>query len=146
MIMKTLAYIAYITSTCIWIMLWKHEVLFIVLTSAMLFDTLFGVLKSLRLKNFNSWTLWRWAVSKLAILSFILFIWIVWTHAYPALQWNENVIWWLFWILLVAEIISILQNIIVIKTWEHIEEYDAVTDTLRFIHKTIIGILKEKIK
>lgn len=144
--MKTLAYIAYITSTCIWVMLWKHELLFIVLTGAMLFDTLFGVLKSLRLKNFNSWTLWRWAVSKLAILSFILFIWIVDNHAFPLLLRNDKVIWWVFWILLVAEFISILQNLIVIKTWEHMEEYDAVTYTLKFIHKSIVNILKDKIK
>ena len=143
--MKT-PYILYTLSACLSATLQEHHTLFVILSGAMLLDTLFWFLKAIRLKNFKSSRLSWGVISKFCILSFILFIAIVSNKAYPDLLWDQNVVNGIFGVLIMGEMISMTQNLQMIKTGEHIEEFDAVTKALKYINAFFRKIFEVKIK
>lgn len=117
-----------------------------VLSGAMLLDTLFGFLKSIRLGTLQSRKLGWGILSKFTILAFLLFLSSVSNQAFPTILWDQNIVHAIMGTMLVAEAISMIQNIIIIKTGEHMEEFDAVTKALKFILKTFRDIFEIRMK
>lgn len=142
----TVAYTSYFSIACLSMALQDHYILFVVLSSAMFIDTFFWFLKSIRIGTMQSRRLGWGILSKFTILAFILFLSAVSNQAFPEILWDQNIVHGIMWILVVAEVISMVQNLIVIKTWEHIEEFDAVTKALKFILATFRNTFEVKMK
>lgn len=140
--MKTLAYIAYTIGWCIGAVLWLHYTLFVFLTSVMVFDTVTWVAKWVRLWSFSSHRLTRWLISKIFIITLVLFFSAGSHHVFPDILWDDTVLWLLIGMLVIAEFISTIQNIIIVHSWQQIEEYDAVS----YVLHRILSLLRDKLE
>jgi phage-related holin len=138
----TLCYSAYALALCLWYIFWDATSAFYLLMIAMTFDSLTWFLKSIRLWWFESSYLWWWIATK------VLLIWIILLFGVAVkigLDWAVDISWIassFLWFLIVAEIISIIQNTLIIKTGEKIEERDAVSFVLNLVLDTLRKILK----
>lgn len=139
---KSISYLLYIMWSCIWAILWMHYMSFIFLTVVMLFDTITWTAKSIRLWEFRSNRLTRWIISKILILLLILLFATASHNIYPTITRDDSFVWLIIWMLWVAELISSVQNIIMVRSWEHIEERDAVS----FVLSSVLWILREKLE
>lgn len=139
---KSISYILYLMWSCIWAILWIHYVSFIFLTVVMLFDTVTWTAKSIRLWEFRSNRLTRWIISKILILWLIMVFAVASHNLYPEIKRDDSFVWLLIWMLAIAEIISSIQNVMMIRSWEHIEERDAVS----FVLSSVLWILREKLE
>ena len=122
--MKIIPYFLYTSWACLWMILWMHYMMFIFLTIVMIFDTLAWTAKSIRLGEFKSGRLTRGIIAKLFILWLVLMFWLV------------------IGMLAIAEVISSVQNIMMIRSWEHIEERDAVS----FVLSSVLWMLRSKLE
>lgn len=134
---KSISYLLYVAWSCIWAMLWMHYISFIFLTIVMLFDTITWTTKSIRLWIFRSNRLTRWIISKILILLLILIFAVASHNIYPSITRDDSFVWLIIWMLWIAELISSIQNIIMVRTWKHIEERDAVSFVLSFINESL---------
>lgn len=139
---KSISYLLYVAWSCIWAILWMHYISFIFLTIVMLFDTITWTTKSIRLWIFRSNRLTRWIISKILILLLILIFAVASHNIYPSITRDDSFVWLIIWMLWVAELISSVQNIIMVRSWEHIEERDAVS----FVLSSVLWILREKLE
>ena len=140
--MKTLSYIMYTIWWCIGAYLGMHYALFIFLMSFMLFDTITGIAKWVRLKSFNSSRLTRWLISKIFILNLIILLW-AWSNVtFENIIIDNYILGAIIGMLCIAEIISSIQNIIVVHTGEAIKEYDAVSMVLH----TILWFFRDRLE
>ena len=134
---KSISYLLYVAWSCIWAILWMHYISFIFLTIVMLFDTITWTTKSIRLWIFRSNRLTRWIISKILILLLILIFAVASHNIYPSITRDDSFVWLIIWMLGIAEMISSIQNIIMVRSWEHIEERDAVSFVLSFINESL---------
>lgn len=139
---KSISYLLYTVWGCIWAMLWMHYISFIFLTVVMLFDTLTWTAKSIRLWEFRSNRLTRWIISKILILVLVLLFAVASHNIYPTIKRDDSFVWLIIWMLSIAEIISSTQNIIMVRSWEHIEEWDAVS----FVLSNINSVLRNRLE
>ena len=140
--MKFISYALYTVGACIWTILWMHYLSFIFLTVVMIFDTLAWTAKSIRLWEFKSWRLTRWIIAKIFILWLVLVFWAASHNVFPSITWDDNFLWLVIWMLSMAEVISSVQNIITVRSWQHIEERDAVS----YVLSGILEILRNKLE
>ena len=149
--MQITAICTYITISCLFSYLWIEFEAMILLFMLLFTDTIFGIAKSYVLYNdptatYEDWTPRnKWFNShklKIGVLSKILLLIIP-----PLVAWVFKINWinawflisgWL-WLLCVAELISIIQNFIMIRTGKEIEEFDAIT----FVLKKILSFIRE---
>lgn len=134
---KSISYFLYLMWSCIWAILWIHYASFIFLTVAMLFNTVTWTAKSIRLWEFRSNRLTRWIISKILILWLIMVFAVASHNLYPEIKRDDSFVWLIIWMLGIAEMISSTQNIIMVRSWEHIEERDAVSFVLSFINSAL---------
>lgn len=135
--MKFISYALYTVWACIWTILWMHYLSFIFLTVVMVFDTLAWTAKSIRLWEFRSNRLTRWIISKILILWLIMVFAVASHNLYPDIKRDDSFVWLIIWMLGIAEMISSTQNIIMVRSWEHIEERDAISFVLSFINSSL---------
>lgn len=140
--MKFISYALYTVWACIWTILWMHYLSFIFLTVAMVFDTLAWTAKSIRLWEFKSGRLTRGIIAKLFILWLVLVFWAASHTIFPTITRDDNFLWLVIWMLAIAEVISSIQNVIMVRSWEHIEERDAVSVVL----SSILSMLRNKLE
>lgn len=136
--MKLLALCTYVICTVIWAYINENNLALSALAIFMVVDTITWMIKAYRWWNMKSWELKWWIVSKFLVwlIPFLLalLIEVAW------LKWGQF-IGWAVALLCVAETISIVQNVYTIKTWEIIEEQDAVTEVLWWILKQLRKML-----
>ena len=138
----TISYFLYTAWACIWTILGMHYMLFIFLTVVMIFDTLAWTAKGIRLWEFRTGRLTWGIIAKLFILWLVLIFWAASHTIFPTITWDDSFLWLVIWMLAIAEIISSIQNVMMIRSWEHIEERDAVS----FVLSSVLWILREKLE
>lgn len=142
-IMKaTISYIMYTIWACMWTFLWMHYISFVFLTVVMLFDTLAWTAKSIRLGEFKSGRLTRGIIAKLFILWLVLMFWWASHTLFPSITRDDSFLWLVIGMLAIAEVISSVQNVMMIRSWEHIEERDAVS----FVLSSVLWMLRSKLE
>lgn len=151
--MNTLQAIIYwVYASVLWLFnyYWINWEAFVILSVLLVADTALWISKSYVLYwEEGSWFSSRkfkvWVISKLAIMLFVILL------ALATSQWTWDdtianiVVSSTLWLLIVAEFISIVQNIIMIRTKEEIQEWDAVTAVLTYILSTLKGFISNKI-
>lgn len=130
--MKIFAYCSYLICTTVQAYLWNYELAMSLLLILFLVDTFTWVIKYFRLWNLKSKWIWYWTVSKAFMLIIpILLDVAIWISIFA--KYRENV-WAVFiTVLVVAEFISILQNIKVIRTGVEETEQDVITKLLNWV-------------
>jgi len=118
--------------------IWIETSIICLILILMAWDTLTWVIKSIKLHDFNSRRLIWWLVSKMLVVCAVLLTWATlqtfsW-EATPLVTVSISAIMWMIWF---GELMSSIQNIIVVRTWEKIKEVDVVWQTLNYIYKTI---------
>jgi len=123
---------------------------FVILSVLLIADTAFGVMKSFVLFwEESSWFSSRkfkvWVISKFAIMLFVVLL----ALATSQWTWDDSIaniiVSSTLWLLIVAEFISIVQNIIMIRTKKEIEEWDAVTMVLTYVLDIMKKFIWEKV-
>ena len=115
-----------------------------ILSILMILDTISWVLKQHKLdpKHITSYNMWQGLVKKLLTFMFFLSIALM-------LKWLEIDWWtyikWILGILIVAETYSIAQNIYIYRTWEKVQEYDAVSIIIKFIWEQLLSLINKYI-
>jgi len=84
-----------------------------------------------------------WLISKLLLLLVPLMIWLVATWIW--LDWIDFVKT-IAWLLMVSELYSIIANILAIRVWKDVFEYDAITAILKYLLRTVKKFLEEKVQ
>lgn len=122
----------------------------LILTLLLLLDVITGVYKACILWKGESW--WfttkkftKWVLAKVFLLVIVVALWVVLqyvTWGGMAINVSFNSI---LWLLIVWEFMSCLQNYLVARTWEPIDEWDVVTYVLRTIHWKIKKRLETKL-
>lgn len=139
--MKLFAYCSYLICTTVQIYLWNYELAMSLLLVLFLVDTFTGVIKYFRLWNLRSRGIWYGTVSKAFMLTIPVLLDIAISISLFAVY-RENISAAMITVLVVAEFISIIQNIKVIKTGIEETEQDVVTKMLNWI-LAILNILLE---
>lgn len=119
-----------------------HYISFVFLTVVMIFDTLAWTAKGIRLWEFRTGRLTWGIIAKLFILWLVLIFWAASHTVFPTITRDDNFLGMVIWMLAIAEIISSIQNIIMVRSWEHIEERDAVS----FVLSSVLWILRDKLE
>ena len=140
--MKFISYALYTAWACIWTILGMHYMLFIFLTVVMIFDTLAWTAKGIRLWEFRTGRLTWGIIAKLFILWLVLIFWAASHTIFPTITWDDSFLWLVIGMLAIAEVISSVQNVMMIRSWEHIEERDAVSVVL----STILSMLRNRLE
>lgn len=135
---STMCYSAYIIWACVWLIFWEEVLWFYILMSVLLFDTITWIAKAVRFGVFRSNDMIWWIISKIFMIWIVIMFAIIMQSKFPDSILPSHILSWLMWLLIVAEIISIIQNTMMVKTWVRIEEWDAVT----FVLSTILNKLK----
>lgn len=123
-------------------------VFLIVLSIAMTADTILWALKHYRLNQFSSRELKRGIVRKISLVASIAVTSIVlnnlpldheWLHIAVRILINTAISW-----VAVAELISVFQNWIVMKTWvDEFTEQDAITTVVKRIRNSLRSLLNK---
>lgn len=131
----------------------------IVLSFLMFFDTIFGVWK-VYVMEWHKWWHWFssrrlriWIICKVSIItSIILFalafsnmVELLWSDVDKA-QITSFVIWPITWLLIGGELVSVIQNVLIIRKREYIPERDAVTEILSWVLNTLKKAVQERTK
>jgi hypothetical protein len=140
--MKFISYALYTAWACIWTILGMHYMLFIFLTVVMIFDTLAWTAKGIRLWEFRTGRLTWGIIAKLFILWLVLMFWWASHTLFPSITRDDSFLWLVIGMLAIAEVISSVQNVMMIRSWEHIEERDAVS----FVLSSVLWMLRSKLE
>lgn len=115
-----------------------------ILSILMIIDTISWVAKQYRLnKNkITSHNAWKWIQKKVLTIMFLfsfalMFKWI-------EVDWTTY-IKTILSLLIVSEFYSICQNVYSFRTWEKVNEYDAVSLIIKFIWQSLIKVIEWKI-
>ncbi len=119
-----------------------HYISFVFLTIVMLFDTLAWTTKGIRLGEFKSARLTRGIIAKLFILWLVLIFWAASHTIFPTITWDDSFLWLVIGMLAIAEVISSIQNVMMIRSGEHIEERDAIS----FVLSSVLWMLRSKLE
>ncbi len=115
------------------------ELQFYVLLCLMVVDTIAWAIYAFRYTEYTSRKAWDGVMKKCAVLMAILSVALL----SKGMGWSSELFaWWLLGIAMIAETVSILKNIIGIKTWRKIEEADIITASL----ESLINVLSQKTK
>ena len=116
---------------------WWTEQAFVILAWLIALDFILGIIKAAVIKDpITSKKMKVWLLWKLVLLLIPLCIWVTGQAIHVNMVWIVEIA---AWALTLAELYSILQNIYIIKTWEHIEEYDAIS----FVIKKLLWMVKK---
>lgn len=135
----TLCYAWYIIWACIGLLFWAETASFYILMTVLAFDTITGITKSVRLKRFKTSDAIWWVISKIFMVMLVMLFSIISQNKFPANERPEHISSWIMWFLIIAELISSIQNIIMVKTGIEIPEWDAVS----FVYNGIIDKLRK---
>lgn len=125
---------------------------FIILTVLMWFDTLFWVTKAYVLYSkdnpgrLSSRRLKIWVISKISILMLVALFWMILWYVTDINDISTMSITTILWILIVAEFISILQNVMMIRSGEEMKEWDAISFVLNSIYGTFTKALERAVQ
>lgn len=124
---------------------------FITLAVLMVFDTIFGVAKAYILRDgdaawFSTHRLKMWVISKVCILITVLLLAMVISYITQQEQVVSITTSSILWLFIVAEFVSVVQNVIAIRQREPIEERDAISAVLNWLLCQIRTFLETKTK
>lgn len=139
--LKRISYIWYWISGAIGYAIGGHDMSFYMLMIAMALDTLFWCLKALRFDEFNSSDAMWWTIAKVLMLIILMFF----NHMSKSWFSTSFITHWvggLLWFLTRAEVVSVIQNYLMIRTGEKIKERDAVTEIWNVILDSIRSALQ----
>lgn len=120
----------------------------IILTALMIFDVIFGVTKSYVLESwtnkdwFSTHKLKIWLISKVSIFCVFILFWVLLKYVTWSSVAMDITTMWVLWIFIVAEFISVLQNVIMIRTGKAIAERDALSYWLNMLYKKFSALFK----
>lgn len=140
--LKTGGWVLYPIAICAFAYLWLNTEGYLILAFLLALDTLSGIIKTVVIWwKPTSNRLWKWVIAKgmmmclplcIALLAKVLQPWVLDISAF---------VWTSITILCVAEFYSIVQNIVSIKQGKKIEEYDAITEALKWFQKMLRNLL-----
>lgn len=140
-----ICYAWYVIWACLGLVFWDSLWAFYILSAVLIFDIITWWLKSIRMKRFSTSDLKRWIASKLIWLGIVLLLWIILENRFPTSAVPENLIAVILWLTIVAEMISVVQNATIIRSWQDIEERDSVSELYNFV-LTILRTTFQNIK
>lgn len=120
----------------------------LILTLLMTFDVIFWVAKSFVLEWadnpywFSTHRLKVWVISKLSIFCIFILFWILLQYVTGSSSTMNITTSWILAIFIVAEFISVLQNVIMIRTWKEIAEWDALSYWLSMLYNKVADMFK----
>jgi len=128
--------------SCLFAYLWLNSEVYSILAILLIFDTITWLLKAKYIWHKpTSNEMRRWVISKMLMMAIPFLLALIAKAATPS---TWDVATWIsssMFILCVAELYSIMQNIISIRTWKEIAEYDAVTETLVRLNNWLKSII-----
>ena len=115
----------------------------------MFLDVVFGIGKAYVLQSdntrFSSHKLKVWVMAKMSILVLMVMLAVVLGRITKIEEVTIVVIDVSSWLFVVAEFISVIQNVMMIKLRKQIQEWDAVTAVLTFILEKMKKLIDDKI-
>lgn len=137
--MKLLMPCAYITVACVFAYLGIETEWFAILTVLLILDFLTGITKAFFInERITSKRMWLGSVKKLILL--IVPIVVALMFKVTGINWDKMMLWFIG-ILCVAEWYSIFANVVMIRTGQRYNEFDAVT----FVLKKITDYIQSKL-
>lgn len=130
--MKTFAYCSYLICTTVQAYLWNYELAMSLLLILFLADTFTWIIKYFRLWRLKSKGMWYGTISKAFMLIIPMLLDIAISLTIFS-EYRENVWAATITVLVIAELISIIQNIKVIRTWVEETEQDVITKLLEWM-------------
>lgn len=117
-----------------WVLLYLgiNEQVFYAYLVLLLIDFLVWFIKGFVLKKLSSWKAIRGFFRKLSLILLVLAVWVLWKildyNIWPLLAFIFTGLW-------LAEIISIIRNVVVINNWDNKSEQSAVSKFLKQLAK-----------
>lgn len=139
--MKTVVICSYIVCSIIAWFYWEYKIALSWLLVLWLIDTLTGVVRYYRLWRLQSKAIWYGTVAKAFMLIIPFMLYSVISISAPIVAvWSLSMVFTILWI---AEFISIIQNIQVVRTGVDVTEQDAVSKILNTV-LTYANIILDK--
>lgn len=109
----------------------------------MAFDTVVWMAKAIRIWKFQTKKMIWWLISKVFIIGIILFVWAsLKIFSWEITEFVNTSITFIMWVLWFWELVSIIQNVIVVRTWKDMEERDAVWMVLSYLYNKMRRIIQ----
>lgn len=121
--------------------LWLSQVAFMGLCILLIIDTILGYCNAIFLnKNFSSTTAIVWLLKKVAILFIPISIAVFWKIIWQDIN---KITAWIFALIWIAQLYSIVGHIYFMHTREKVSEYDAMTIVIKYISDKIHKYLEK---
>ena len=134
-----------LTLATVWVFsyLWIEQQAFYCLLTLIIIDTFLWYITAHLCKDFQSTKAYIWLMKKVVIIFIPISIALYWLIIDKDVS---TITAWIFALLWIAQIYSIIWHIYHIKTWQRISEYDAMTIVIKYIWDKVQNVLENLLK